>query len=152
MSGKEDGRGAKQVILIRTDIMNREQDLGKVAAQAAHASCASAFSNDIKKNLPTGPDENGTYHYSFSNQSEAFNFWITNRFVKICLAVNSEEELLAIYEKAKQANLPVSLIQDAGFTLFKGTPTYTTVGIGPAWDDEFVGITDHLKIYKGPSR
>lgn len=149
---KEDGRGAKQVLIIRTDIMTREQDVGKIAAQVAHASCAAAFTNDIKKNLPAGPDENGVYHYSFDKADAAFHYWITNRFVKICLAVNSEAELLAVFEKAKAANLPAALIQDAGFTVFNGVPTYTTVGIGPAWDEDFVGVTDHLRLYKGPGK
>lgn len=47
--------------------------------------------------------------------------WLNNAFAKIVVSVNSEEELLNVYNKAKDAGIACSLIQDAGRTEFKGS-------------------------------
>lgn len=124
---------SKQVILVRKDLkMNK----GKIGAQVAHASIA-AFLNRDKSDPLTNPLE--------INLSQADTEWLSHRFTKICLAVNSEEELLEYYQKAKSAGLKCSLIQDAGFTTFE-KPTYTTVGIGPDFNENIDKITKDLKL------
>lgn len=72
--------------------------------------------------------------------------WIEGIFTKICVSVDSEEELLEIYNKAKDSGLMCSLIQDVGLTEFGGVPTYTCCAIGPNWDTEIDPITSHLKL------
>lgn len=62
------------------------------------------------------------------------------------MAVNSEQELLDIYKRAIDANLPCVLIQDNGLTEFKGLKTYTAVAIGPASDTEIDKITGDLPL------
>ncbi len=112
----------KQVIVLRKDLNMRK---GKMVAQGSHACMKATLENinhpDVKK-------------------------WLDGRFTKICVSVNSEEELFEIYQKALNANLVCSLILDAGLTEFGGEPTYTAVAVGPAKDDRVDQITGHLKL------
>jgi len=73
--------------------------------------------------------------------------WITGGvFKKITLSCDSEEELLAIYDKAKNVNLRCSIIKDMGLTEF-AEPTYTAVAIGPANGDLIDDITGGLSLF-----
>ena len=76
----------------------------------------------------------------------AMDQWINGLFTKVCVGVDSEEELLAIYEKAKEEDIPCALIQDAGLTEFDGVPTYTAVAVGPDDVTEVDLVTGHLKL------
>ena len=73
--------------------------------------------------------------------------WIRSGFTKVCVRVNSEEELLEIEDKAKAAELPCYLIKDSGKTEFDGVPTLTCLAIGPDWSDEIDKVTGALKLY-----
>lgn len=75
---------------------------------------------------------------------EAIVSW-KNLQTKICVSVDSEAELLEVYNQAIAANLPAVLIRDAGLTEFK-EPTYTAVGIGPAESTVIDLITGKLKL------
>lgn len=138
----QEGRGAKQIILVRKDLKAHR---GKFCAQSAHASLA-VFTQMIKEN-PTEKDAEGNFIYTMKHNVEALDYWMKNRFVKICLAVENEQELVALYEEAKKRGMLCSLITDAGFTEFNGVPTLTTAAIGPAWNEEFETLTKHLKPY-----
>lgn len=135
---------AKVVIVVRKDLKMRR---GKEIAQCSHAveilmlQLIKGASGSIKEN------SDGSTTYSFTSNSEALKSYIMNRIVKITCSVDSEAELLKIYEEAKSANLPVSLVRDAGFTEFNGVPTYTAIAIGPAKNEELHPITGHLKLY-----
>jgi len=117
---------AKQVIVMRKDLNMRR---GKQIAQGAHASLG-AYKQMLKEN----PND------------LAFIAWDTGRFAKICVSVDTEEELLVVYTKAKAAGLNVCLITDAGFTEFNGVPTNTCLCVGPAWREDVDKITGHLKL------
>jgi PTH2 family peptidyl-tRNA hydrolase len=135
----------KQVIVIRKDLKMRR---GKEIAQGAHASLAVFFDMMRQQNSGEVDTKNGKkYECSFQHTSEAMHDWMTNGFTKITLTVDSELALLDIYNRAKQAGLPVSLIRDSGKTEFGGVPTLTTVGIGPASSAEIDKITGDLKLY-----
>ena len=67
-------------------------------------------------------------------------------FAKIVVQVENEEELVAIYEKAKIAGLESHLITDSGATEFHGVPTKTAVGIGPDYSEKTDLITGNLKL------
>lgn len=73
--------------------------------------------------------------------------WLDGRFAKICCRVDSEEELLAIHEKASQEGLEVHLIMDSGKTEFHGVPTNTCLAIGPEEASRFDAITGELKLF-----
>lgn len=128
----------KQVIVIRKDLKMRR---GKEIAQGSHASMA-FFTNRLKE----------TYSNFFRIElSGLFSYeeieWIKGSFAKVCLQVDSEQELLDVYQKAKDAGLTVHLITDAGLTEFGGIPTNTCICIGPHEEDKFIGISDALKLY-----
>ena len=58
--------------------------------------------------------------------------WETFGQAKIVLKVDTEQELVALYEKAKSSNLPCYLVVDAGRTQIAPN-SKTVVGIGPGW-------------------
>lgn len=76
-----------------------------------------------------------------------YDYYILGHITKIVVYVETEEELKKIYDKADKANLPCSLVKDAGFTEFKGVPTFTAVGIGPAPEELIDKITKHLPLF-----
>jgi PTH2 family peptidyl-tRNA hydrolase len=129
----------KQVIILRKDLNMRK---GKMAAQASHASMAALVSRE-KAQLT--PQDDGSFVLSHAISKEAAE-WFQELSVKIVVGVGSEKELLDLYEKAQQLNLPCSLIQDAGLTEFGGIPTYTAVGIGPCESDLVDPLTQSLPL------
>lgn len=130
-------RDTKQVLIIRKDLNMRK---GKMVAQGSHASMLAILQQGhVQK------DEHGLPTYVIPMQPSVME-WVTNLFTKVCVGVNSEEELLAIYEQAKEANIPCSLIQDAGLTEFDGVPTYTAVAVGPGATEDIDKITGDLKL------
>jgi len=129
----------KQVLVIRKDLKMRK---GKIASQAAHASMKVFF--DRIGVLVRKPE--GTSVITISDLHESEIEWIKGLFTKITAYVNSEEELIAIHEKALEAGIPTSLITDAGKTEFKGVPTKTAAAIGPFHSEEIDKITGNLPL------
>jgi len=131
----------KQVIVMRKDLNMRK---GKMVAQGAHASLAVILNAMHSQKFP----ESYNFHIQHLEMEvdSAMYQWINGPFKKICVSVDSEQELLDVYNKAKEAGLPCALITDSGLTEFNGVPTNTCCGIGPAFDEQFVGITDGLKL------
>lgn len=127
-------RVAKQVIVLRKDLNMRK---GKMVSQGAHASMKAILDwsiyegNGLLTELPKG---------------SALESWLNGLFTKICVSVDSEEELVDLYNKAMKAGLMVSMITDAGLTEFNGVHTKTCIAIGPDWSDEIDPITKHLKL------
>lgn len=132
---KHPAREAKQVIVMRADLGMRK---GKMIAQGAHASVA-FLTNKIRPAVAPGL-------FGPITMTEAEEAWATGSFVKVCVRVDSEEELLDVVRRAQEAGLTVQLIQDAGRTEFGGVPTYTCAAIGPNWGDEIDVITGELKL------
>ncbi len=124
----------KQVIVVRKDL---KMGWGKMGAQIAHAAMAAAITNYLT--------DNGDYIWDYAPPMEAKE-WLRDAFTKICVWAKDEEELLDVYTKARQADLPCSLIKDNGRTVFKGVPTFTTVGVGPGEVSEINKITGHLQL------
>lgn len=113
----------KQCILIRKDLKMRR---GKEIAQGCHASMAFL----LKK-------------YDF----DILNEWLESGQTKICLQINSEEELLSLHHQAIKNGLESNYITDAGRTEFNGIPTKTCLAIGPNKSEDIDEITKHLKLY-----
>lgn len=126
----------KQVIVMRKDL---NMPPGKIAAQAAHASLAALFEfanrTDTKLTIDWGEDK-------------VLEKWLNQRFTKVVLQVKSEQKLEDVYNKAKEAGLPVQIITDAGFTVFDGVATKTCLAIGPVLPEQLEGITNKLQVYK----
>ena len=128
----------KQVIVMRKDLEMRK---GKMIAQGSHASLASLlrFFEKIENKGSI------TYKVQFGKDSY-LDQWLNGTFTKICLYVNSEEELISIKKLCDESHIPNALIIDAGLTEFHGVPTKTCIGIGP-WDsDQIDKITGDLKL------
>lgn len=135
----------KQIILIRKDLKMRR---GKEIAQGAHASMAVLTNNLIGYPFKwyLFPLFLVRFIFLFLNH-RYFRKWLTGKFTKICLTVESEEELLKYYKLAKEKKILCSLIKDAGLTEFGGVPTYTTVAIGPDVPSKIDPITKNLRLY-----
>jgi len=110
----------KQVIVVRTDI---KLGKGKLAAQVAHASVESFLRTPEK------------------DQKK----WLSENQKKVVLKVKNEEALIEVFDKAKRAGLPSTLIQDAGLTQIP-PGTKTAVGIGPAEEEKIDRITGNLSL------
>ncbi len=124
----------KQVIVIRKDLKMRK---GKMAAQAAHAS--------MKAVLDYGHWDSAST-MKIIGMPKPMTEWLNGSFTKICVSVDSEEELVEIFNKAKSKNMPCSLITDSGRTEFGGIPTKTAVAVGPYYSDIVNQITGKLKL------
>ncbi len=132
---------SKQVIIIRKDLKMRT---GKAIAQGAHASLGAILS--VAQSTSSDRDTVTIPLKDASNQLTPLGMWLNGRFKKITVSVNSEAELLALTEKAKQAGLIHALIQDSGLTEFGGVPTYTALAIGPDYPDKIDPLTGNLPL------
>jgi len=145
---------AKQVIVMRADLGMRK---GKMIAQGSHASLGVILG--MMRNYDPSTDSDNYSQYTTMAELESYmekrltidklsplDEWINGIFTKICVRVDSEEELLKIESEAKDAGLPVKLITDSGLTEFNGVPTNTCLAIGPAWSDDIDKITGNLKL------
>lgn len=123
----------KQVIIIRKDLNMRK---GKMIAQGAHASLNAFLSRSWTDVMPDR---------LFTPLSGPAKEWFNGMHTKITVYVESEQELLALYEKAKSLCLPHYLVKDAGLTEFK-EPTFTALAIGPDESDKIDKITRELPL------
>jgi len=112
----------KQVIVVRTDL---KMGTGKIAAQTAHASI-SAMEKAMRDN------------------GDIVEKWKEEGMAKIVVKVESEKELLELFEMLKK-KFPVALIKDAGHTQVKEN-TATCIGIGPVDAKEIDKYTGKLKL------
>jgi PTH2 family peptidyl-tRNA hydrolase len=124
----------KQIIIMRKDLNMRK---GKLVAQGAHASLGAILQQCKQDGDKLILDLN----------DERMAPWLTGRFKKICVYVNSEEELLSLYAQARLSDMVCSLITDAGLTEFNGVPTKTAVAIGPDREDKIDAICKHLPLF-----
>jgi peptidyl-tRNA hydrolase, PTH2 family len=133
MTPEEPLKSVKQVIVIRKDLKMRR---GKEIAQGAHASMMfmSHYFTLIREGL-------------YKGMTEPEKIWQRGSFAKICLKVNSEQELDKIFEEATKAGLKVNMVTDAGRTEFHGVPTKTCLAIGPDYEDKIDQITGALELY-----
>jgi PTH2 family peptidyl-tRNA hydrolase len=128
MWGAQGRLNFKQAIVLRRDLnMSR----GKAAAQAAHASVDAVLSI-IKSNRV--------------DWIRWLDEWVRGGQMKVVLRVDSEKELIEIYENALKLGLPASIIRDAGRTELP-PGTLTAVAVGPAPEDLVDRVTGHLKLY-----
>jgi len=118
----------KQVIVIRKDLKMRR---GKEIAQGSHASI-SFLTRAAQTNRKLSPAE---------------NYWVNSNFKKVCLCVDSEDELLELHKTAQKIGLESHLVTDSGLTEFNGVPTNTCIAIGPDYAEIIDQVTGKLKLY-----
>lgn len=73
--------------------------------------------------------------------------WANEGHTKICVTVQTEDELIAIHVAALEAGLTSHIEIDEGVTEFNGIYTKTAVAIGPYYSSEIDKITGKLPLY-----
>jgi peptidyl-tRNA hydrolase len=129
----------KQIIVVRRDLLEEydgPMGPGKLAVQVAHASMG-AFLKQC-------------HHHGISKSLDLIEYphtreWLEGPFRKIVLYVKSEEKLLNEYNKLKNAGILVSLITDAGYTVFE-EPTVTCFGVEPLPSSKIDPLTKRLQL------
>jgi len=106
-----------------------------MCAQAAHASMAAI--------LDLGSYSGSQFVLDLDGRTAP---WLAGNFKKVCVSVDSEEELIALYNLARSQNIICALIKDAGLTEFGGVPTFTCIAVGPDTEDRVNAITGNLKL------
>lgn len=147
----------KQVIVFRKDLLKGPNAIrkGKFGAQVAHASLGSLLKlfnrykqEPIKLGLH-GESEPGQVQYEYSvvfKEKSVLDDWLNDKFTKIVVSVDSEEELLELNKALDETYIPHALITDAGLTEFHGVPTNTCLGIGPYISEEIDKFTGNLPL------
>ena len=133
----------KQLIIVRNDLRSKLRH-GKLAAQVAHASMA-AFLKDkaVFYNMIEGKVADAELRLRLS--SDQFE-WIDGPFTKVVLRADDLEHLQKLEQLARNADIPVFVINDAGRTVFN-EPTITCMGVGP-FDSEILDqLFSELKMY-----
>ena len=143
---------AKQMIVMRRDLTMRK---GKIAAQAGHA-CVEAVLMALSRegrlrDVRVNEDESWVYLEErkrlFSSTQTALSDWFAAGVAKVCVYVDSEEELLELAAKGREQGFAVALIRDAGHTEFHGEPTYTCLAFEPLYPDQIDPLTGELPLY-----
>nr|XP_020468009.1 peptidyl-tRNA hydrolase 2, mitochondrial isoform X2 [Monopterus albus] len=114
----------KMILVVRNDL---KMGKGKVAAQCSHAA-VSAYKQVQRRN------------------PELLRQWEYCGQPKVVVKVPDEDALIDLLGHAKEAGLPVSLIQDAGRTQI-APGSRTVLGIGPGPADLIDSVTGDLKLY-----
>jgi PTH2 family peptidyl-tRNA hydrolase len=127
---------AKQVIVVRGDLNFGTR--GKLVAQCCHASLGSIFSDSFTQLDGEGELLSVAY-------DDELRKWFTEKFTKIVVKCQSEQELLDLAKQCEEKMIRHALIKDAGDTVFK-EPTNTCLGIGPCDEETINKITGHLKL------
>lgn len=110
----------KMMIVMRTDL---GMGTGKMIAQAGHAIIDVLISPDA----------------SF------LSTWFDTGMKKVCVAAESEEQLLQAVAKAQELGIPAALTTDSGLTQVE-PGTKTCAAIGPAKDKLIEKVTGSLKL------
>jgi peptidyl-tRNA hydrolase, PTH2 family len=111
------------VIVVRNDL---KMGKGKLAVQVAHASVSSL--EQARKYKPKWVET-----------------WFSQNQRKICVKVDSEKELRILKGQVENAQIPNSLIEDAGLTQLE-PGTVTCLGIGPLPSEIADRFTGELKL------
>ena len=119
----------KMVIVLRKDLNMRK---GKMAAQASHAAQEALIDRSTgAPQLKSNPE---------------ILLWLAADYKKVVVSVNSEAELLALSERARQLGLNHHLVKDLGHTEFHGVETYTALALGPAQADLIDSLSGELSL------
>ena len=73
--------------------------------------------------------------------------WFNYGCAKVCVYVDSEDELLEIAEKAGEMGIIAAVITDAGMTEFHGVATKTCLALEPLPAEIADRLTGNLPLY-----
>lgn len=129
----------KQIILVRKDI---KLPKGKLGAQAAHASLGIVKKLISSRLLCPLELEQGLHPVL-----TAVDEWWTGSWTKVCLALDSIDDLQPLLDQCDVVGLLYDIVKDNGLTVYHGIPTITCIGIEPATPEVLDPIFGHLKLY-----
>jgi len=137
---------SKMMIVVRHDLKMRK---GKIAAQSGHACVEAILAALAKEDRLQDICFEGDWATLKPTNKPAtpLSEWFEKGMAKICVYVNSEEELKEIDRKAKEAGIISVMILDAGMTEFHGEPTYTCLAFEPQPAEVVAPITGDLPLY-----
>lgn len=137
---------AKQLIVFRKDLNMRK---GKIAAQAGHACVEAVLAALAKENRlkDIAVTDNHIILKASGKAETPLSEWFENGTAKICVYVTSEDELLEIERKAKEAGIICTLIIDSGLTEFHGRQTRTCLAFEPLPPEIIDPITGNLPLF-----
>ena len=121
-------------IFAKDSVVKMNGNRGKLAAMAGHAFLHAAW-DAMYRPEATKADEH--------IRQQLMDYRDSDHAYKIALVVDRVADL-EILEKAYRSQCGVSLVRDAGFTVFDG-PTVVCLGIGPISEDR---IGDDIKALK----
>jgi peptidyl-tRNA hydrolase, PTH2 family len=113
----------KMLLVVNTSL---NMGKGKIAAQCGHAAV-------------------GAYQRASKQCPNAVRWWQRTGCAKIAVKCPSEDELATIYTAARDKDIPLYLVEDAGRTQI-AAGSRTVLGLGPAPVKVFEGVTSHLKL------
>jgi len=125
----------KQIIVVRKDLLDRENEkmtCGKLAAQVSHASMAPILEKmrgGMTFDMISPTNENYRLFLDLK-VGDPLKDWLEGSFRKVILYVKNESQLIKLHEQLKADNITTCLIKDSGFTIFS-EPTITCLGIEP---------------------
>ncbi len=137
---------SKMMIVMRRDLKMRK---GKIAAQAGHA-CVEAILMALHREGRMGDLEMTADGMNLNCEGKAdtpLSEWFAYGSAKICVYVDSEEELLSIAAKAHEKGIMAAVITDAGMTEFHGVPTKTCLALEPLPAEIADELTGNLPLY-----
>jgi len=117
------------VVFAMESIKKMGGNRGKLAAMAGHGFLHSYWDSEDRFTQKYLWNNDGTPKLDNNDEYRA-----SGRATKVCLVVDTVDELKALYEAYKPI-CGVSLVTDAGLTCFDG-PTTTCLGIGPISEDK----------------
>ncbi len=137
---------SKMMIVMRRDLKMRK---GKIAAQAGHA-CIEAILIALQKEKRMNDFEimaDKVILKSEGKQTTPLSDWFQCGCAKVCVYVDSEQELLDIASKANERGIIAAVITDAGMTEFHGVTTKTCLALEPLPSEIADELTGTLPLY-----
>ena len=100
---------------------------GKIGAQCAHGATKVFFD---RGHFVKTDDAESPYELRIPC-TQAMKDWVDGIFTKICVYVETDEELDALQKKATDLGIVNAMIEDNGLTEFHGVKTKTVLAVGP---------------------
>lgn len=122
---------AKQVLIVRRDL---NLPTGELVVQVTHAAARAlmkAISKEGRVDQLRTDSEDWVYLEAPEGQDSPLTDWFQSDMAKIYASVDSEEALLELDRRAREAGVTTALIQEDGLTEFPGMPIYTALGFEP---------------------
>lgn len=137
---------AKQMIVMRRDLHMRK---GKIAAQAGHACVEATLMALAREGRLQDIRLAGSWVAldHAENDSSPLTSWFDAGIAKVCVYVDSEDELLDIAAQGREKGFACALIRDAGLTEFHGDSTFTCLAFEPLYPEQIDPITGELPLF-----